>query len=137
MKIILLSSLLLLLGLSDCHRSPNQSSLIGKYELQGHDYSSKLIFNGAIVLTSLENDEVKGSCKVVKVAETFRGSVNTDGPCEGKVSGNKITLYLAPGLSDAGVELEGHWGNGRITGTWRIDSMTGGRTFGTFEAVKQ
>jgi hypothetical protein len=73
----------------------------------------------------------------VKVAETFEGAVSKDGPCEGKVAGDKVTLDLAPSLSDGGLVLEGHWSVGRIAGTWRIESMVGGKTFGTFEAVKQ
>lgn len=137
MKTIVISALVLLLGFGNCSHSRDQSPLVGKYDLQGHDYSGRPIFNGVLSLTSFDNSELKGMCKVVKVAETFEGAVNTDGQCEGKVSGDKITLDLAPGLFDGGIVFEGHWSEGRIEGTWRIESMAGGKTFGTFEAVNQ
>jgi hypothetical protein len=137
MKTIVILTLVLLGGFGHCGHSRDQSSLIGKYNLQGHDFSGRLIFNGAISLTSLENTDLKGKCKVVKVAETFEGTVKTDGPCEGKVAGDKVTLDLAPTLSDGGLFFEGHWSEGRISGTWMIESMAGGKTIGPFEAVKQ
>lgn len=137
MKTIVIFALVLLVGFGQCGHSRDQSSLAGKYNLQGHDYSGRLIFNGAISLTSLDNAELKGICKVVKVAETFEGAVDKDGPCEGKVEGANVTLDLAPSLSDGGLVFEGHWSEGRISGTWRIESMGGGKTFGPFEAVKQ
>ncbi len=138
MKMIVLSSLMLLLAFGSCSRSRGHSSLVGKYDLQGHDYAGQLIFKGTISFTDLNNNQVKGNCKVVKVAQTFRGAVDKkDGPCEGEVSGNKITLDLAPGLSDAGLVFEGQWTDARIDGTWRIESFLGGKTFGTFEAIKQ
>jgi hypothetical protein len=137
MKTIVTLTLVLMVGFGQCGHSHDQSSLVGKYDLQGRDYSGTLIFNGAISLTSHQNAELRGTCKVVKVTEAFEGAVNKDGPCEGKVAGDKVTLYLAPNLYDGGLVLEGDWVEGRITGTWMIESMAGGKTFGTFEAVKQ
>lgn len=134
---IVLSSLVMLLAYGACSRSRDHSPLVGKYELQGHEYSGELIFKGAISLTALDNNQVLGNCKIVKVAEAFRGAVDKDGPCEGKVSGSKITLDLAPGLSDGGLVFEGQWTDARIEGTWRIESMAGAKTLGTFEAIKQ
>lgn len=139
MRVIAITMFVLILvtGLVDCSRhSSSEGSLIGNYELQGHEYSGQLIFTGAILITSLENSELKGMCKVVKVNEAFEGAVSKDGPCEAKVSGDKITLDLAPSLSDGGLVFEGHWSEGRISGTWRIESVAGGKTFGTFDAVK-
>lgn len=130
-------SLVILMGFNHCSRSRNQNPLVGKYDLQGHDYSGKLIFHGAISFTSVENDEVKGICKVVKVEQAFRGAVEKDGPCEARVSGDKITIYLSPSLSDAGVVFDGNWNAGNIAGTWRIESLLGGKTYGTFDAKRQ
>jgi len=137
MKIIVVSVLVTLVAFGYCGYSRKQKPLVGNYDLQGHDYSGRLIFNGAISLTYFENTELNGTCKVVKVENTFEGAVNKDGACEGKVSGDKITLNLAPNLSDGGLVFEGHWSESRIAGTWRIESMLGAKTFGTFEAVKQ
>jgi hypothetical protein len=137
MKTIVVLMLILLAAFAHCAHSSNGSPLIGRYELQGRDHSGRLIFSGVISLTSLENTELKGICKVVKVEEAFEGAVNKDGPCEGKVSGDRVTLDLAPNLSDGGLVFEGRWSEGHIGGTWRIESMAGGKTFGTFEAVRQ
>lgn len=137
MRMIVLSSLVLLLAFGPCSRSPEHRPLVGKYDLQGHDYAGQLIFKGSISLTDLNSDQVKGHCQVVKVAEAFRGAVDKDGPCEGQISGNKITLDLAPKLSDGGLVFEGQWTDARIEGTWTIESFAGGKTFGTFEALKQ
>ncbi|MGH9931402.1 MAG: hypothetical protein ACREA9_19520 [Pyrinomonadaceae bacterium] len=137
MKTIVILTLVLMVGFGQCGHSRDQSSWVGTYDLQGRDYSGTLIFNGAISIASHQNNELRGMCKVVKVTEAFEGVVNKDGPCEGKVAGDRVTLYLAPNLSDGGLVFEGHWMERRITGTWMIESMAGGRTFGTFEAVKQ
>ncbi|MFY9622208.1 MAG: hypothetical protein WAM70_00305 [Pyrinomonadaceae bacterium] len=137
MKILVLSSLVMWLCFGSCIRSRDHSPLVGKYELQGYEYSGELIFKGAISLTALDNNQVQGNCKVVKTAEAFQGAVDKDGPCEGKVSGSKITLDLAPGFSDGGLVFEGQWTDARIEGTWRIESMAGAKTFGTFQAIKQ
>jgi hypothetical protein len=137
MKIMVCSVLLILIGLGYCSHFRKQDPLVGNYNLQGHDYSGRLIFNGTISMTSFENTELKGTCKVMQVETTFEGAVNKNGPCEGKISDDKIMLNLAPNLSDGGLVFEGNWSEGRIVGTWRIESMLGAKTLGTFEAVKQ
>jgi hypothetical protein len=80
--------------------------------------------------------EVTGGCKVTKVSDAFTGAIEKDGLCEGKILGDKITLDLAPNMSDGGVVYEGQWSEGYITGTWRIESFAGAKTFGKFEATK-
>ena len=137
MKVFLVSVLIMLVGIGSCSHSRNEKPLIGDYDLQGYDYAGKLIFNGAIRFSSLESTEVKGTCKVVKLDNSFEGVVDKDGPCEGRVSGDEITLDLAPTLSDGGLVFDGHWSESRIRGTWRIESLQGGQTFGTFEAAKE
>ena len=126
-------SLQVLVTLEPHERRP----LFVNYNVQGREGSGRVIFKGTISLTSFENNELNGTCKVVKVENTFAGTVDKDGPCIAEIAGEKITFYLAPQLSDGGVVLEGHWDEHRITGTWRIESIAGGITVGTFEAVKQ
>jgi hypothetical protein len=138
MKIMVVLLLVILVGIGYCGHSRNQKPLVGNYDLQGRDYSGKLIFNGAIRITSFENMELNGTCKVVELDHRFEGAVNkNNGPCEGKVSGDEITLDLAPDLDDGGLVFEGHWNESRITGTWMIESVLGGERLGTFEAVKR
>jgi hypothetical protein len=50
MKMIVLSSLLLLLAFGHCNRSRDHIPLVGKYDLQGHDYSGKLILRAQFLL---------------------------------------------------------------------------------------
>jgi hypothetical protein len=133
----IVAALLIFIGFGYCSHVQRQRPLVGNYDLQGRDYSGRVIFKGNISLRSLENNELNGTCKVVKVENTFAGTVDKDGPCEGNVSGANIELNLAPQLSDGGLVFEGHWDEHRIAGTWRIESIGGGRTFGAFEAVKQ
>jgi hypothetical protein len=137
MKTVITIVLVVLLGMGYCDHRRDQNTLLGNYDLQGYDYSGKLIFNGSITFTSFENTELTGTCKVIKVDSGFEGAVNKDGPCAGEVSGDRITLYLSPTLSDGGVDFEGHYTESRLTGTWRIQNVAGGKTFGTFEAIKQ
>lgn len=136
MKLLVVCALVMLTTFAQCGRAPVHP-LIGKYDVQGHDFAGKLVFKGAISFTSFAQDTVAGVCKITKVAETFPGAVAKDGLCEGKVSGDKITLDLAPNMSDGGVIFEGQWSDGRIAGNWLIDSFAGARTFGTFEATKR
>jgi hypothetical protein len=140
MKMILaMSWMILLMGFSHCSRQPAnpQSAMLGRYELVGHDNAGQLIFTGAISLTSLEQAELKGQCKVVKATEAFEGAVDKDGPCEGLVEGNSVTLDLAPSLADGGLIFEGQFDNGRITGIWMFETFAGRKPLGKFEAVKK
>lgn len=138
MKATVVLVLAIALGLGSCRHSPNQTPLVGSYDVQGFDHAGKLIFKGAIKITSFETTKVKGICKITKVDSTFQRSVEkAEGLCEGEVSGNQITLDLAPLLDDGGVVFEGQWNESRITGTWSIESALGATTFGNFEAVKQ
>ena len=131
--------LIALLGFTQCNRQPGNTftALLGKYELVGHDDAGRLIFTGTILLTSLEQNNLKGQCKVVKATEAFEGAIAKDGPCEGSVAGKKVTLDLAPQLADGGLIFEGQLDDGRITGVWMFDTFGGSKPLGKFEAVKK
>jgi hypothetical protein len=111
--------------------------MLGRYELKGHDHAGRLIFTGIISLTSLEQNDLKGECKVVKATEAFAGAVDKDGPCEGVVAGKNVTLDLAPQLADGGLIFEGQFDDGRITGIWMFETFAGSRPLGKFEAIKK
>lgn len=130
--------LIALVSITQCNRhSANTTALLGRYELAGHDNVGRLIFTGTILLTSLEQNDLKGQCKVVKATEAFEGAVEKDGPCEGSVADKKVTLDLAPQLADGGLIFEGQFDNGRITGIWMFDTFAGSKPLGVFEAVKK
>ena len=116
-------------------RAYRRSSLEGTYDLQARDDAGNLVFEGTISLTSVSGEEVRGDCKVVKVTESF-GFSKDPGRCEGTRSGDKIFLDLAPGVDDAGVDLEGVWRDGHIEGTWRVRSFAGA-TLGKFKALRR
>lgn len=137
-SILAISLLILLMGFAHCNRYPNpQRAMLGRYELVGYDNAGKLIFTGAISLTSLEQNELKGHCKVVEATETLEGAVDKDGPCEGSIIANKVTLDLAPFLDDGGLVLEGQIADARITGIWMFKTFAGSKPQGKFEAVKK
>lgn len=139
MKAILaISGLIVLLGLTHCNQVNNShAAMLGRYELVGHDDVGRLIFTGTISLTSVDQSDLKGQCKVVKAIEAFEGSVDKDGPCEGTIAGNKVMLDLAPQLADGGLIFEGQFDNDRITGVWMFDTFAGRKPQGKFEAVKK
>ena len=136
-KTILVSALVVVAVFGNCGQLRKGNMLVGYYHLTGKDYSAKVIFNGSMSFTSLEHSELSGICKLVKVSEDFEGSINKDGPCEARVSGSDVTVYLSPTLSDGGLVFEGHYTEGRIIGTWRIESFAGAKTLGIFEAVRE
>ena len=131
--------LMALVCTTQCNRHPANTgtALLGRYELVGHDNAGRLIFKGVILLTSLDQNGLKGQCKVVKAMEDFEGAVEKDGPCEGSVSGKNVTLDLAPQLADGGLIFEGQFDDGRITGIWMFDTFAGSKPLGKFEAVKK
>lgn len=130
--------LIALVCTTQCNRhSANTPALLGRYELVGRDNAGRLIFKGTILVTSLEQNDLKGQCKVVQATEAFEGAVEKDGPCEGSVAGKNVTLDLAPQLADGGLIFEGQFEDGRITGIWMFDTFAGSEPLGKFEAVKK
>src|SRR5688572_6729341 len=106
MKILLsVSCLILLLGFARCsHRSPSpQSSMLGQYELTGHDSSGRLAFTGTISLMSLDLNHLKGQCKVVWEKNASEGFLDENGGCEGLMEGKMVSIDSAPSLDDAGL----------------------------------
>lgn len=123
--------------ITQCNRHSATTALLGRYELVGHDNAGQLIFTGTLLFTSLEQNDLKGQCKVVRATEAFEGAVEKDGPCEGSVAGKNVTLDLAPQLADGGLIFEGQFEDGRITGIWMFDTFAGSKPVGKFEAVKK
>lgn len=138
MKLFLsVACLILLLGFAQCSRrstSP-QSSMLGQYEIRGHDSSGRLVFTGTISLTSLEQNHLKGQCTVAWEKNAPEGLLDENGGCEGLMDGKMVSIDSAPSLDDAGLLLEGQFDDGRITGIWRIDGFATSEPLGKFEAV--
>ena len=61
--------------------------------------------------------------------------VDQTSACEGLIDGDKVNIDTAPFLDDAGLLLEGQSGEGRITGSWRIDGFVTSEVLGKFEAA--
>lgn len=131
--------LILLLGVADCSRRPPdpQSSMLGQYELVGHDSSGRLVFTGTISLMSLEQNHLKGQCTIAKEKYAPEGVFEKNGGCEGLMDGKKVSMDLAPLLDDAGLLLEGELDDGRITGVWKLDGFVTSKPLGKFEALKK
>ena len=134
-----LTVLVLVLGFAQCNRCPGgrQSPILGRYEVAGHDTSGRLIFTGAISLSSLEQNHLKGRCTIKWEKNAPDGVFDEDGGCEGLIEGKLISIDTAPSMDDAGLLLEGQFGDSRITGTWYVDSFATSGPLGKFEAVKK
>lgn len=138
MKTILaILALIIMMGM--CDRNPNnsQSSMLGRYELVGHDSSDRLIFTGTILLKSLDENHLKGECTIMREKDAPEGVLDQQGDCEGSFDGKRVNLDLAPSLDDAGLLLEGELNAGRISGIWRLDGFVTSKPLGKFEAVKK
>jgi len=130
---------MIVVGCAQCRRqsATGDTRILGNYELVGHDKAGRLIFTGNISFTAFDQMDLKGQCKVVQTASEFEGAVDKDGPCEGTLVDNKITLDLAPQLADGGLIFQGQVHDDRITGIWMIETFAGTEPQGKFEAVKK
>lgn len=141
MKIVfLVSSLLLLVAISRCdnhHSNKTSNSILGQYELVGRDNSGQLTFTGTISFVSLEQNHLKGQCKIVREQNAPEGLYEKDGDCEALVDGKKIGLDSSPLLDDAGLLLEGEFDGVAIRGIWKLDGFVTSEPLGKFEAVKK
>ncbi len=59
-----------------------------------------------------------------------------NGPCEALIEGKGVSFDLAPHMDDAGLLMDGQVNDGRITGTWMLDSFAGSQPLGRFEAMR-
>ncbi|HYV84217.1 MAG TPA: hypothetical protein VE931_11910 [Pyrinomonadaceae bacterium] len=137
-KVFLLSSLLLLSAISQCDNHSNKTSnpILGRYELTGRDNSGQLTFTGIILFVSLEQNYLKGQCKIKREQGAPGGLYEKDGNCEALMDGKKIDLDSAPQLDDAGLLLEGEFDGVAINGIWKLDGFVTSGPLGKFEAVK-
>ncbi len=67
-QILALSWLIFVLGSSYCDRHPAnpRGSILGRYELSGHDDSGRMVFAGTISFTSQEQQHLKSSLARLK-----------------------------------------------------------------------
>ena len=137
--IFLISSLLLLVAISQCdkHSNKTSNSILGRYELAGRDNSGQLAFAETISFVSIDQNHLKGPCKIVRQQNAPERLLDKDGNCEALVDGNKISLDSAPSLDDAGLLLEGEFDGVTIRGIWMLDGFVTSEPLGKFEAVKK
>lgn len=130
--------LILLTAVCQCNRSPqkSQSSILGYYDLTAHDNSGLLVFTGTIQLATIEQNLLKGQCKIVREKNASQYVADDNGPCEALLEGKTISFDLAPSMDDAGLLLEGELDGGRMTGVWKIDGFFTSEALGRFQAVK-
>lgn len=134
-----LTLLILVMGFAQCNRcsGSRQDPMLGLYEVAGHDAAGRLIFTGAISLSSLEQNHLKGRCIIKWEHNAPDGVFDEDGGCEGLIEGKVVSIDSAPSMDDAGLLLDGQFNDGRIAGTWRIDGFATSPPLGNFEAVKK
>ncbi len=137
--VFLVLSLLLLVAISQCdnHSNKTSNSILGRYELAGRDNSGQLAFTGTISFVSLEQNHLKGQCKIIREQNGPEGLYEKDGNCEALIDGKKIGLDSAPLLDDAGLLLEGEFDGVAIRGIWMLDGFVTSEPLGKFEAVKK
>lgn len=111
--------------------------LLGNYVVAGYDNSGQLIFTGEFSLQSIEQNWVKGLCRITTLKNAPEGLYDHNGNCEAIVDGKKLELDLAPLLDDGGVLFDGEIDGGRFRGVCLFDSFAGSTPFGRFEAVKR
>lgn len=137
--VFLLSSLLLLVAISQCddHSNKTSNSILGRYELTGRDNSGQLAFTGIISFVSLDQNHLKGQCKIIREQGAPEGFYEQDGNCEALMDGKKIGLDSTPLLDDAGLLLEGEFDGVAIRGIWKLDGFVTSEPLGKFEALKK
>jgi len=138
-KTILFLLLPLLVAIAQCdnHSNKTSNSILGRYELAGRDNSGQLAFTGTISFMSLEQNHLKGQCKIIREQNAPEGLYEKDGNCEALMDGKKIDLDSAPLLDDAGLLLEGEFDGVAVRGIWRLDGFVTSEPLGKFEAVKK
>ena len=126
------------MGVSQCNKYAYKAEpILGRYQLAGYDNSGQLVFTGTISLVSLEQDHLKGRCKIVRRQEAPVALLDQDTACEGLMNGKDLSMDLAPFLDDAGLLLDGQFDGGRINGYWRLDGFVTSEPLGKFVAVKR
>src|ERR1041384_4764602 len=102
MKTVLVISLIFLLGISQCNHYSDkaETSPLGRYELAGYDNSGQLVFTGAISLESLEQNHLKGRCKIVRRQNAPAALFDQEANCEALMNGKDLNTDFAPSLDD-------------------------------------
>ena len=63
----LVVSVLLLMAISQCHNTNKTSNpILGQYELAARDNSGQPAFSGTILFVSLDQNHLKGQCKIIR-----------------------------------------------------------------------
>ena len=103
------------MGMSQCNNYADkaETSLLGRYELAGYDNSGQLVFTGTISLVSLDQNHLKGQCKIARRQDAPAGLLDQEANCEALMDGKNLSMDFAPSLDDAGLLLEGQFDGGR------------------------
>lgn len=138
-KTILCLALPMLIALSQCDRysNKNRNPILGRYELEGRDNTGQLAFSGTISFDSIEQNHLKGPCKIIRQPNAPNGLFEKNGNCEALIDGKKVSLDSAPSLDDAGLLLEGEFDGKAIRGIWKLDAFATSTSLGTFSAVRR
>lgn len=137
-QLIVLVWLILVIGAcSNRTFTSPRNPILGEYQLFAYDNSGLLAFTGTISLTALEQDHLKGQCTIVREKNAPKNLLDQSSGCEGLIDGKEVNIDTAPFMDDAGLLLEGQSGDGRITGSWRIDGFATSEVLGKFEAVQK
>ena len=90
----LLSALLLRVAMPRCdnHSNKTDNPILGRYELTGRDSSGQLAFTGTILFVSVEQNLLKGQCKILSEHDAPHAWFEKDGSCEALMDGKKIDL---------------------------------------------
>ena len=130
--------LVLLTVVCQCNRcsktAPNP--LLGNYDLTAYDNSGRLVFTGTIHLETIEQNHLKGRCKIVREKNAPEYVLDQNPQCEALIDGKTIDFDLAPFMNDAGMLLEGELDGGKITGVWKLDGFFTSDALGRFQAVR-
>jgi hypothetical protein len=126
-------------AISQCGNHSNKPSnpILGRYELTARDNSGQLAFTGTILFVSLEQNHLKGQCKIIRQQNAPKGLFENDGSCEALMDGKKIELDSALQMDDAGLLMEGEFDGAAIRGIWRLDGFVTSQPLGKFEALKE
>ena len=79
---------LFLVGIVGCNRSEiSRNPLLGQYELVGRDKSGQTVFTGTMSIHSLEQNHLKGKCRIIRSKVAPAGLLDQDATCEGLLEG--------------------------------------------------
>ena len=136
--LIVISSVLLLAGISCSSGEATSSFPYGSYLYRRYNFLGELVGEGTLYISEANSNNISGNWQIREVRKCLNcGAQFGSGFFTGHIENDSIYINLNPDNSEIDTRLIGAYLKGNYNGDWSWTNQAGFGFSGTFKAVRQ